>query len=155
VTCVSVKGLVATVGVRLDRALPSGESAGVIDVLDYSSSTTVVRPDLATFTPRLTVPTQCPFPVVATGFGEVSNGDFSVTAAPPVPTSKDQCKNGGWRQFGFKNQGACIAFLIHKAIKACAFEQAAIGRSSFRSKYGGGRFDLFAMLRCVARQVDG
>jgi hypothetical protein len=27
------------------------------------------------------------------------------------PTSKDQCKNGGWRQFGFTNQGHCVAFV--------------------------------------------
>jgi hypothetical protein len=30
----------------------------------------------------------------------------------PLPTSKDQCKNGGWRNFpGFKNQGDCISFV--------------------------------------------
>jgi YVTN family beta-propeller protein len=27
------------------------------------------------------------------------------------PTSKDQCKNGGWKAFGFKNQGQCIQFV--------------------------------------------
>ena len=31
------------------------------------------------------------------------------------PTSVDQCKNGGWRQFNcFKNQGECIAFVNHE-----------------------------------------
>jgi hypothetical protein len=30
------------------------------------------------------------------------------------PTSKDQCKNGGWRNFPqFKNEGLCIAFVNH------------------------------------------
>jgi len=29
------------------------------------------------------------------------------------PTNKDQCKDGGWRAFGFKNQGQCIAFVNH------------------------------------------
>jgi hypothetical protein len=30
------------------------------------------------------------------------------------PTTKDQCKNGGWRDFPkFKNQGQCIAFVNH------------------------------------------
>jgi hypothetical protein len=29
----------------------------------------------------------------------------------PVPTSRDQCKKGGWRQFGFRNQGQCIRFV--------------------------------------------
>jgi hypothetical protein len=27
------------------------------------------------------------------------------------PTSKGQCKHGGWMNFGFKNQGQCIAFV--------------------------------------------
>ena len=30
----------------------------------------------------------------------------------PKPTSVEQCKNGGWQQFGFKNQGRCVAFVI-------------------------------------------
>jgi hypothetical protein len=31
-----------------------------------------------------------------------------------VPTSVDQCKNGGWQQFGcFKNQGQCVSFVKH------------------------------------------
>ena len=31
------------------------------------------------------------------------------------PTTKDQCKNGGWRNFPqFKNQGQCIAFVNHR-----------------------------------------
>ena len=36
-----------------------------------------------------------------------------VTDAQPFPTSKDQCKAGGWRSFGssFKNQGQCVAFV--------------------------------------------
>ena len=28
-----------------------------------------------------------------------------------APTSKDQCKNGGWRNFGFRNQGQCVSFV--------------------------------------------
>ena len=47
----------------------------------------------------------------------------SQLAAPQqlLPTSKAQCKNGGWKQFGFKNQGQCIAFVILS--KVCdAFE---------------------------------
>ena len=36
----------------------------------------------------------------------------AVGPAARVPTSKDQCKNGGWRNFtGFKNQGECVAFV--------------------------------------------
>jgi hypothetical protein len=36
-----------------------------------------------------------------------------VTPAARVPTSNEQCKNGGWSRFGFKNQGQCIAF-VHR-----------------------------------------
>jgi hypothetical protein len=33
----------------------------------------------------------------------------------PLPTSKDQCKNGGWKTFGvFKNQGDCVSFVASK-----------------------------------------
>jgi sugar lactone lactonase YvrE len=45
-----------------------------------------------------------------TGVGGV--GDLAFT---PLPTSKDQCKNGGWLRFNFpfsfKNQGDCIQFV--------------------------------------------
>jgi hypothetical protein len=36
-----------------------------------------------------------------------------VDPPPSVPTSKDQCKNGGWQTFGgaFKNQGECVKFV--------------------------------------------
>jgi 6-phosphogluconolactonase len=38
--------------------------------------------------------------------------EIAVTPLPRVPTSKEQCKNGGWRNFPqFKNQGQCIAFV--------------------------------------------
>jgi hypothetical protein len=48
----------------------------------------------------------------ATGFDE----DFTSSLTQPVlisPTSKDQCKNGGWQSIGtlFKNQGDCLSFV--------------------------------------------
>jgi DNA-binding beta-propeller fold protein YncE len=37
---------------------------------------------------------------------------IAVTPLLRVPTSKDQCKNGGWRNFPqFRNQGQCVAFV--------------------------------------------
>ncbi len=31
---------------------------------------------------------------------------------PPLPTTKDQCKKGGWQSFGvFKNEGDCVSFV--------------------------------------------
>jgi hypothetical protein len=47
-------------------------------------------------------------------FGDypLTGGDIVVVDASPLPTSKDQCKNGGWRSFGtFKNQGDCVSFV--------------------------------------------
>jgi len=38
--------------------------------------------------------------------------DFKTYVTPPLPTTKDQCKNDGWRRFGrFKNEGDCISFV--------------------------------------------
>jgi hypothetical protein len=42
----------------------------------------------------------------------VLSGDLVVVDAPPLPTTKDECKNGGWKTFGaFKNQGDCVSFV--------------------------------------------
>jgi hypothetical protein len=52
-----------------------------------------------------------------TGFAGTESliaGDIVVVDAPPLPTSKEQCKHGGWRNYGssFKNQGQCVAFVV-------------------------------------------
>lgn len=43
------------------------------------------------------------------------NGEEVVVSLPvTVPTSKDQCKNGGWMKFSnpsFKNQGQCVSYV--------------------------------------------
>ncbi len=39
-----------------------------------------------------------------------------VTPPPVVPTTKDQCKDGGWKTFtnpSFKNQGQCVSSVTH------------------------------------------
>jgi hypothetical protein len=45
--------------------------------------------------------------------GQVTSGDVVFVDVPPLPTSKDQCKDGGWRDFGsfFRSQGDCVAFV--------------------------------------------
>ena len=49
----------------------------------------------------------------ASEVAEVISGQISITDAPALPTSRDDCKNGGWRSFGatFQNQGQCVAFV--------------------------------------------
>jgi DNA-binding beta-propeller fold protein YncE len=49
----------------------------------------------------------------------VPAGDYpralAVSPLPRVPTSKNQCTNGGWRNFpGFKNQGDCVSYVATK-----------------------------------------
>jgi hypothetical protein len=39
------------------------------------------------------------------------NLDWGPLAGPTLPTSKGECKKGGYKEFGFKNQGQCIASL--------------------------------------------
>ena len=54
-----------------------------------------------------TPPRNCPG--VSSGSLFLVGGDLVVHDAPPMPTSKQQCKNGGWRAYGvFKNQGDCV-----------------------------------------------
>lgn len=61
------------------------------------------------------VPTQ----IVGSPFASGNNSASVVvaTAGRPLPTSKDDCKNGGWQQLGrgdgspFKNQGACVSYV--------------------------------------------
>jgi hypothetical protein len=45
--------------------------------------------------------------------GRVTSGDVVFVDVPPLPISKDQCKDGGWRTFGwfFRSQGDCVAFV--------------------------------------------
>ena len=46
--------------------------------------------------------------------GDVASG-VAVSPAKRLPTSKEDCKNGGWRDFGFKSQGQCIRFVQNGA----------------------------------------
>jgi YVTN family beta-propeller protein len=41
---------------------------------------------------------------------------MAITPAPLIPTSKDDCKDGGYKRFGapagpFRNQGQCVSFI--------------------------------------------
>jgi hypothetical protein len=67
--------------------------------------------DLHVFEPSERAATDCS-PIQATLPRQVASGDIRVHDAPARPTSKDECKNGGWRNFpGFQNQGDCVSFL--------------------------------------------
>jgi hypothetical protein len=46
-------------------------------------------------------------------FFQASVDDVDIESVRLLPTSKDQCKKGGWKTFGsvFKNQGDCVSFV--------------------------------------------
>jgi hypothetical protein len=51
-------------------------------------------------------------PLVSWGnFGD-ADGVFKAAFSGGLPTTRDECKNGGWQTFGvFKNQGDCVSFV--------------------------------------------
>jgi hypothetical protein len=112
VVCLSVSGNTAVIGFvgTIDSPFPpppqrvvgelvvTDNGPGAIDTLGLSERIT------DTGTPDCSAPGPAqPEQVI---------GDIVVHPAA-VPTSKDQCKNGGWRTFGdlFRNQGQCVAFV--------------------------------------------
>jgi len=77
-------------------ASSSTSSVGVVDTLLVSgdiSQVGLAMPQAAEFLDNLTITYK---PVVA---------------PPTMPTSKDQCKDGGWAAFGFVNQGQCVRYV--------------------------------------------
>jgi hypothetical protein len=105
VTCLAVDGNTATLNFQ-DQV--GGFGITTVQVTDN-------QPDVFDSSPFGRAPTDCsPLPVTGLG-GPVSGGDITVVDAPPLPTSKDQCRNGGWRTYGvFKNQGDCVSFVASK-----------------------------------------
>jgi hypothetical protein len=47
-------------------------------------------------------------------FQETFLSDLSepIPTEPTQPTDKEQCKDGGFAAFGFRNQGACVSFVV-------------------------------------------
>jgi hypothetical protein len=122
VSCLSVIGSVAVIGfsgfedgIGIPAPVPT---TGLIRVTDGGGPASGLDTFAVAITasgsfgdPRLPGPTDCSsFPPGSEVFVNVS-GDLLVVDARSVPTSKDQCKKGGHRQFGFKNQGQCVAFV--------------------------------------------
>jgi hypothetical protein len=105
VTCLSVSGNDATV-VFTNQSIPP-----LILVVEDNGPPGSDPSDTVAVEP-VNDPTLCALPTVFTPL-DVVEGDVTVTDAPALPTSKSQCLNGGWRAFGFKNQGQCIAFVNH------------------------------------------
>jgi hypothetical protein len=128
VTCLTVRANEATVG--LEGTVfpgPSGETlpfAGFMTLVDGGPPVPVPPfpvPPVELFNPPDTVE----FVEFATPVGPT---DCMAAAGLPTPSvirtlsndvtvvdtvSKDQCKHGGWRALGFRNQGQCVAHTVH------------------------------------------
>jgi hypothetical protein len=104
VTCLAVRGNSATINIQ-------DPTFGIFTVQVVDN-----QPD--SFDAQLVVgraATDCSPVSPTTVGGPVSIGDIVVVDAPPLPTTKDQCKKGGWRSYGvFKNQGDCVSFVATK-----------------------------------------
>ncbi len=153
-TCLAVHGNQAVVGFAgtfSATGFPPGTFAAALRITDVASP----DPFPDTFVFQLLPspgPTNCssippPDPQLPTYNADVLVHD----AQPQLPTSKAQCKNGGWRNYGskFKNQGQCVAFVVKQARQKCLGERAKIGLLAFRNKYGLGPYHVRAMRRCV------
>jgi hypothetical protein len=104
VTCLSVSGNRASM---LVEAPPntSGIVGVAVAVEDDGPGT-----DRIDFHVLSVLPGDCSLPSQV--FEPTVFGDVTVVDAPPLPSSKDQCQNGGWRSYpGFKNQGDCLSFV--------------------------------------------
>jgi hypothetical protein len=126
VTCLHVSGKTAIVGVTgtMGTAYGWGEqypSAGLLRILDGGGAAS--RLDTFEFAtnegeqdgPPIPGPTSCSDHPgdfgPSRGPGVNQDGDLVVTDAEPLPTSQEQCANGGWRDYGFNEQGQCDAFV--------------------------------------------
>jgi hypothetical protein len=138
VTCLSVSDRVAIIGVtgsrqRSGSGSPHTQIAGLIRVVDAGGPDS--NADIFQFAIRegprdgstlLPGPTSCvgfpgPFPFPSLFINAPSPdftntaGNIVVTDTQALPTTKDQCKNGGWQSYGvFRNQGDCVSFVATK-----------------------------------------
>jgi hypothetical protein len=106
VTCLAVDGTQAVIGFTDTSGILGAATVVIVDRGPFGP----LRRDLFTLDPF--GPVDCsPRDLAA---GTLDSGDFVVRDAP----SKEQCRNGGWRNYTdatgqpFKNQGQCIAFAL-------------------------------------------
>lgn len=119
VTCLAVSGNRATIGFAVESGFTTLGHRGHFIFVEDNGSPGDGR-DLANERPAGEPPRTCqppsdddlvPFPFIPIRPQPIQSGDVFVHDAPPLPTSKDDCKHGGWQRFGFKNQGQCVAFV--------------------------------------------
>jgi hypothetical protein len=101
VTCLAVSGNSATINVE-DQIQ---SLFGIVTVQVVND-----KPDTFGANPVGRAPTDCSPLSPFSNAGPLLSGDIRVVDAQ-VPTTRGQCLNYGWKQFGFANQGLCLAFV--------------------------------------------
>jgi hypothetical protein len=102
ITCLAVTGNVATFNFL---ALPVSSSVETFVATDSPAG------DQIAFVGPGRGPSDCS-PVANPPNQALRAGDIVVVDAQPLPASRAQCTNGGWRDFPqFKNQGDCVSFV--------------------------------------------
>ncbi len=104
VTCLEVSGNQATIGARSQTGSFAGYVFAVRDFGGAGPDSVSVLLDEA---PSVCPPNPQTFPM------NLLEGAVTVHDAIPFPTSKKQCAHRGWKGFGFKNRGQCVAFVAH------------------------------------------
>jgi len=105
---------------RLDSSIvPSGQNAQTIQIFKNgvlvpacSGSAGVASPDPCV-SQRSKIAGNDVEITILTSTASAWNFGVSAGSSPGVPTSAEECKNGGWQSFGglFKNQGDCVSFV--------------------------------------------
>jgi hypothetical protein len=107
VSCVGVSGNRASVVFPVEPNPIFSFNGGVVISVEDNDGAEADRFD---WQPVAAPPSDCPAPGDVAG--DARFADITVIDAPSLPTSKEQCKHGGWRTYGvFKNQGDCISFV--------------------------------------------
>lgn len=126
VTCLAASGNRASVGVSfpgLSPTFPASQPHAAIIFVEDNGGEGQDRLAVQNLLPASSAPSVCPDrPPTGVTLGPTYPRRFTdegvtvTDASPPLPTSKDQCKRGGWESFGstFKNQGQCVAFAQRK-----------------------------------------
>jgi hypothetical protein len=145
VTCLTVTGNRATVGVEFPGF------GSFLTFLEDNAAAGI--PDRFGAQPVSTAPTVCPDN--PTGASSSVNGNFVVHDAV-LPTSIDQCKNGGWRNFpGFKNQGDCVSFVATRGRNQPSGSQGGSTRSKPPAAGNGGFFAVLPKFSTFLRSRLG
>ena len=123
VTCLSVTGNTAIIGFTgaeqfmsirfpvagLIKVVDGGGPGSGLDSFDWAYDTG--PPDRVATLPGPTTCSGFPGPFPPAFFEIPVTGDIAVTDGQALPSSKKECKHGGWRDFGFKSKHACKRFV--------------------------------------------